>query len=101
MGSRLELQSKLEDLLGNRNVYYQPPKNIDMHYPCIKYSKESIESRSANDAKYIINKRYQLIVISKQPDHPVIDKLLELPMSQYSRGYVSDGLHHDVVTLYY
>ena len=25
MASRLELQSKLEELLGSRNVYYQPP----------------------------------------------------------------------------
>ena len=26
MASRLELQAKLEELLGSKNVYYQPPE---------------------------------------------------------------------------
>ena len=32
MASRLELQSKFEELLGSRNVYYQPPESIKMSY---------------------------------------------------------------------
>ena len=86
MSSRLELQTKLEELLGSRNVYYQPPETVKMEYPAIVYSKKN---------------KYSLIVISKKPDDPVIDKLLEVPYCSYDRSYKSDNLNHDVLTLYY
>ena len=31
MASRLDLQDKLEELNENRNVYFQPPSNIQMN----------------------------------------------------------------------
>ena len=45
--------------------------------------------------------RYEIIVISKRPDDPVINKLENLQMCEWERHYVSDNLHHDVLTLYY
>lgn len=101
MASRLELQSKLEALLGSRNVYYQVPESDKMEYPAIVYSKEDIKTTHANDAVYSKKNRYSLIVISKKPDDPVIDKLLEIPYCSYDRSYKSDNLNHDVLTLYY
>ena len=101
MASRLKLQSKLEELLGSKNVYYQPPESIKMEYPAIKYSVDGIDKKTANDTAYLLNKRYQIIVISKKPDHPVINKLLQLPMCRYERHYAADNLNHDVLTLYY
>lgn len=101
MASRVELQTKLEELLGNRNVYYQPPESLKMEYPCIRYSKNDIDTKYANNKKYINTKQYQLIVIDRKPDNIVIDKILELPLSSYSNHYISDNLHHDVITLYF
>lgn len=101
MASRLELQTTLEKLLGSRNVYYQPPETVKMEYPAIKYSISRIDKKSANDAVYLLNKRYEIIVIDKNPDNPVIDKLLALPMCSYERMYKSDNLNHDVLTLYF
>ena len=101
MTSRLELQSKLEELLGSRNVYYQPPENLKMSYPAIVYSKARPDVKRANDQIYLQKNRYEIIVISKSPDNPVIDKLIGLPYCSYDRNYVSDNLHHDVFTLYY
>ena len=95
------MQSKLEELLESKNVYYQPPESVKMEYPAIKYSVDDIDKKSANDAAYIITKRYELIVISKRPDDPVIDKLLQLPMCSFERHYISNNLNHDVFTLYY
>ena len=95
------MQSKLEELLGSKNVYYQPPESVKMEYPAIKYSVDDIDKKSANDAAYIITKRYELTVISKRPDDPVIDKLLQLPMCSFERHYVSNNLNHYVFTLYY
>lgn len=101
MDSRTDLQTKLEALLGSRNVYYQAPESDKMEYPAIVYSKEDIKTTHANDSVYSKKNKYSLIVISKKPDNPVIDKLLELPYCSYDRSYKSDNLNHDVLTLYY
>lgn len=101
MASRLDLQNKLEELLGSRNVYYQPPESLKMNYPAIVYSKNTIDTRKANDSTYLRRTRYDIVVISKLPDNPVIDKLLELPYCSYDRPYKSDNLNHDSLTLYY
>lgn len=101
MASRLELQTKLEELLGNKNVYYQPPETVKMEYPAIKYSKDKIDKKSANDSAYMLNNRYEIIVIDRRPDNPIVYELLKLPMCSYERHYISDNLHHDALTLYY
>lgn len=101
MSRRLELQSLLEDLLGVKHVYYQPPESLKLEYPAIVYSKSRIDKRIANDSAYSLNTRYELIVIDKRPDNPAIEKLLALPYCSYDRPYKSDNLNHDVLTIYY
>ena len=101
MANRLDLQSLLEELLGSRNVYYTPPESIKMQYPAIRYSKKKIESVHADDSKYLMRDCYELIVISRTPEHPVIKQLLALPYCSYDRPYVADNLYHDVLTIYY
>lgn len=101
MGTRLELQSKLEELLGSRQVYYQPPESVKMEYPAIVYSKSNIRTTNANDAKYSKINRYDITVISKKPEDPVLDKLLGLQYCSYDRHYESDNLNHDTFSLYF
>lgn len=101
MATRAELQVKLEKLLGSRNVYYQPPESVKMDYPAIRYSMNDVLTRHADNILYSKMKQYQIIVIDRKPDNPVIDKLLELPYCSYERGYKSDNLNHDVLTLYF
>lgn len=101
MDRRLELQTKLEGLLGSKNVYYQPPESLKMGYPAIRYSKSKISSNHADNAKYSKFTRYEIIVIDNRPDNKVIQKILELPYSSFDRHYISDNLNHDVIELYY
>lgn len=101
MASRLQLQTLLEELLESENVYYQPPSSKKMEYDAIRYSKSNIQSTYANDSKYSNMNRYEIIVISRKPDHPVIDKLLALPYCSFDRHYTAENLNHDVFTLYY
>lgn len=98
---REELQAKLEEMLGSRNVYYQSPTSLQMKYPAIRYSKRNLDVKHADNTKYTKALCYEVIVISKQPDHPIIEQLMDLPYCSYDRHYVSDNLHHDVLTLYY
>ena len=101
MADRLELHSVLQELLGSSNVYYQPPESIKMQYDAIRYSKKTIDSKYANDRKYSMIDCYEIIVISRLPDNPVIKKLLSLPYCSYDRPYIADNLHHDVLTIYW
>lgn len=101
MPNRLDLQSILEEMLESRNVYYQPPESTKMQYDAIKYSKKTIRTRHANNAVYSMMDCYELIVIAKKPDHPVIKKLLALPYCSFDRHYVADNLNHDVLTIYF
>lgn len=101
MANRLDLHSKLKELLESDEVYYQAPESKKMEYPAIKYSKSSIKSTYANNTVYSMMDRYEIIVMSRTPDHPVIKKLLSLPYCTYDRHYVSENLNHDVLTLYF
>lgn len=101
MASRLDLQYKLEELNENRNVYFQPPSNIQMNYPAIKYEIDRIDTKFADDSSYIRNKRYTITVISKNAKPEIIDKLLDLPMCTFDRSYQSDNLNHFVFTIYW
>ena len=101
MGKRIELQKLLEELLGSRNVYYQPPESLKMEYPCIRYSLNRIKSIQADNINYNNRRSYQIIVIDRLPDNIVIEKILELPMTSHERHYVSDNLNHDVIMIYY
>lgn len=102
MSTRLELQSKLEELLGSRNVYYQPPDSVQMNYDAIRYSKSAISQVKANDGNYLLHDRYEIIVISKKPDNPVIEAILNaFSYCSYEQHYIADNLYHDVLTLYY
>lgn len=101
MASRIDLQKELEKLLNSRNVYYQTPETVKMEYPAIRYSKSDVDTRFANDKPYMHKNQYEIIVIDKKPDNPVIDKILSMPMCTYDRHYTADNLNHDVMTLYY
>lgn len=101
MADRTGLHEIFVELLKSRNVYYDPPENLKMAYPCIRYSKSSINVQKANNKAYLKRIRYQVIVIDRLPDNPVIDEILALPNCSYDRHYTAGNLHHDVLTIYY
>lgn len=101
MGTRTELQSLLETLLGSRNVYFQPPSTIQMNYPCIVYNLDDIDSKFADNYPYTIEKRYSLTLIDKDPDSSIIDKIIMLQKCIFDRRFVADNLNHNIFILYF
>lgn len=98
---RLKLQNKLEDILGSRNVYFQPPESLKMQYPAIRYKLKSIKSLKANDSNYLFNECYEIIFISPRKDDNMAYEILNsLNYISMDRFYVSDNLNHYVFTLY-
>lgn len=99
MAPRLELQSLLEGL--TERVYFQPPTNISLVYPCIIYEIEADRTKRANNGLYLRTKRYQIMVIDRNPDSELPDKVIELPLCKFDRFYTADNLNHSVFTLFF
>lgn len=96
-----ELQQELETLLGSRNVYFQPPSDKKLSYPCIVYQLDYVRTRYANDLPYNNAKRYLVTYIDKSPDMYIPDKIAMYPTASFNRFYISDNLNHWAYRLYY
>lgn len=88
-------------MLESRNVYFQPPENVKLKYPCIMYSLSANDTNFADDSAYSFFRKYQVTLIDKNPDSIFIDKLASLAMCKFDRFYTADNLNHYVYTLYF
>ena len=114
---RSGLQNVLEEIFsifheadGHQHVYFQPPANIQLHYPCVVYKRDGDKPIWADNGKYVNSWSYQLIIIDRDPisscinadrTKTIIDAISELPKCSYIRHYVVDNLNHDVFKIYY
>lgn len=98
---RLQLQALLETLLGSTNVYHQPPDNLQMQYPAIRYTLDDDWVKHASNAVYSRTKRWLVTVITDDPDSDVPDKIANLPMCSFDRFYPAENLNHYVYNLYF
>lgn len=102
MDRRLELHDKLIDILGNNNVYFQPPASIQMTYPCVVYNLGNGTARYADDTLYRYVNSYEVTFIFKTPNVEIIETALRnLPLCSVSRVYVADNLNHYTFITYY
>ena len=101
MGQRLDLHEILVEVLGSRNVYFQPPPNLQMKYPAIRYERDYAVSQHGDGHPYVYTKRYLVTYIDRDPDSPIPDRLARIPSSKFSRHYVADGLNHDAFNIFY
>ena len=99
MGTRLQLQTMLETLIGN--VYYQPPETVKISYPCIIYTWDKVKTRFASDTPYSWHLGYKVTIIDKNPDSDIPEKVAMLSKCIFDRHYTADNLHHFVFNIYY
>lgn len=99
--SREDLHELLVDILGSRNVYFQPPESFKLKYPCIVYERSDIRTVKADNIKYTMQKRYTVTYISEDPDSEIPDKIVQLPYCSFDRDFKSGNMNHDVFDLYW
>jgi len=95
----LQLHDLLEEI--TEHVYFQPPENIRMAYPCIIYSRDGVSSDHANNELYRHAKRYQVTVVDRDPDTEIADKVEALQYAAFERSFPADDLNHYVFTLFF
>ena len=101
MDSRPNLQTKLEQILGSRNVYFQPPESIKLNYPAIVYKRSNIQNTFADNEVYKQSYFYEITVIDRKQDSQITKRLSKLPKIRFDRSFTYDNLNHDVFTIYY
>jgi len=96
-------QSDLQELLETYapNVYFQPPPKAEIQYPCIIYSRDAGDTKFANNKVYVFTQRYLVTVVDRNPLGDIREKVAYTDQTLYVRGFVKDGLNHDVFTLYW
>lgn len=97
MASRLTLDQTLKEF--TNNVYYQPPTGTKIEFPAIKYSRNEISIMHADDDSYNQTRGYEIIVIDRNPDSPIVDSVSKLPRIRFNRHYTADGLNYDAFTI--
>lgn len=99
MAPRLQLQTLLESI--TEHVYFQPPTNMQMQYPCILYSRDETWTAHADNLPYARLKRYQVTVVDRNPDSELPDMVQDLPYCRFDRHFSAAELHHYVFTLFF
>lgn len=113
--TRLDLQILLESLMNtayhktiaagintpdfSKNVWFQPGNRLI--YPAIVYSRNTADTRYADDNPYVVMVQYIITVIDPNPDSLIPGLVAQLPMCKADRHFVSENLHHDVYLMYY
>ena len=101
MDRRPQFQQVLEALRPGLKVYFQPPEDMKMDYPCIVYQLDPGSTTFANNLPYSYEQQYEVSLISWQPDPELFKKLAALPKSIHARSYVADNLNHSVFSIYF
>lgn len=102
MANRADLHTELENILGSTNVYFSPPPSVKMHYDAIRYKLGGKDIKRANNKLYLYTNQYDGVVITRNPDTTIPDKLLaHFEMCSFGIPYVADNLNHYPFTLYY
>lgn len=100
MGNRIELHSELIQF--SSNVYFQPPSDIRMVYPCIVYNLKSMDINHANDKIYKYKKEYTVTIMSKDPEDLTAENvILHFPYARPGDKFMVEGIYQTPVTLYY
>lgn len=105
--TRKELDYDLRQFLvangvDSKNIYFEPPSNTILHYPCIIYNRSDIQSFEADNMKYVVNKKYTITIISNDPDDSLPDNFFtSFRHVSFDREYDADNLHHTVFDLFY
>lgn len=100
--SRVDLQEKLETILGSSEVYFQPPESIRMSYPSIVYDLYRVQQRFANDSSYRKVPGWSVTIIDRNENVDWIYKMLNsFSYCSLERTYTADNLTHYSFIIYY
>jgi len=93
------IQNELEDIRGVARVYYQPPENLRLKYPCIIYTYDgSRNTKYGSNKPYVEWPSYNVTIIDSDPESDIPDRFLKLMRRgnfvTFERLFTLDNLNH-------
>lgn len=102
MARRLQLHEELCEILGTRNVYFQPPASVKLKYDCIVYYTADRNDLQADDTQYRSLVGYDVMFITRDPDSEFPEFLMSsFQRIRHVRSYTADNLYHELFRIYY
>ena len=102
MNRRQEITQILRTKLGIQNVYFQPPEDLKMKFPCVRYKLSDIKTMKADNMLYNHTQGYELVYITREPDNILVDTMLKtFDHISFSGCQVINDLYHYRYKLYY
>lgn len=97
-----ELRNLMDEVMGYTNIYFEPTALVKMKYDCIRYKFDTYSVRKANDRSYLVRDKYEVVVISRNPECELPKKIQEhFKLCIPGRFYIADNLHHFPFTITY
>lgn len=98
MENRQKLHQALLEM--TNNVFFQPPENVRLTFPCIVYARVQVATNHADNTPYQRTKRYLVTVMDHDPDSPLPDLVGGLPGSSFVQHFTKDNLNHDIYNIH-
>lgn len=100
MGSRVDLHNELLKFMPN--VYFQPPSNIEMQYPCIVYDKLAPVDLYADNELYLSFQPYQITLAEHNPDSTIAKEIVRhFQNCRITNHFVLDNLNQTTLNLHF
>nr|DAD73345.1 MAG TPA: tail completion protein [Siphoviridae sp. ctKm44]DAE09866.1 MAG TPA: tail completion protein [Siphoviridae sp. ctJdE31] len=80
-------------------LFYNPVSNTNLTYPCILYKRSAVRQRHADNIRYHTHESYEITVIDKRVESPVIDILLDSQYCVYENEFIVDNMHHTILKI--
>lgn len=96
-----ELCEKLKAIPGVKAVYYMPPENLKMVYPCIRVKLAKDKPIYASNRIHINTNRYTVTLITTDPISSIPDAIRDIGYCSFDTTYTSGNLNHYVYTIFY
>ena len=78
------------------HVYFQPPENVKLSYPCFVYTYDGVETLYASGKPYLRFDTYTVTYITKKVNPVLVKSMMKLSKVEFDRHFTSENLHHYV-----
>lgn len=82
-------------------VYFQPPENFKMKFPCIVYRISTPYDGKADNIHYTKMRGYEITHINANPDNEIHELIADFPYCEFLRFFASANMNHYVYNLYF
>lgn len=80
-------------------LFYNPLGDERLIYPCIIYKRDSVRQRHADNIRYHTHEIYQVTIIDKRVETPILDILLDNQYCVYENEFIVDNMHHTILKI--